>query len=128
MATNPFRGKNKHEAEEPQVEVAAVQYSGTPAAEPVKQQVEVAQPSGDVTVVNTKPGEVGFVDKLKAYYHTIITVIGALLLLINEFTPLTDSLGSDVQKYINIAVVFLTALLNFLKSNEVWVNKPNASG
>lgn len=113
---------SKHE--KPEVVVTAEQYSGTPTSVPVKQQVEVLQPSGDVGVVNIKPGEVSFFDKLKAYYHTAITVLGALLVLLNEITPLTNSLGESAKHIVTVVILVLTAILNALKSNEVWVNKP----
>jgi hypothetical protein len=103
---------------------------GTPAKQKVEMvpaPPEVAKETGksaEVVVTAEKPGEVNFVDKLKGYYHTVITVTGAILLLLNQVTPITDALGGEVQKWISAAIIFVTALLNFLKSNEQWINKP----
>lgn len=100
---------------------------------PVKQKIEIQQ-VGPITaettgvaakavVVDEKPGEVNFFDKLKGYYHTMITVIGAILVLLNEVTPITDSLPQSWQHTITLIIVGTTALLNALKSNEQWVQK-----
>lgn len=118
-----FRQKTK-----PEVVMTAEQYSGTPPSEPEKAKIEVAPVTGDVKVLDVKPGEVGFLDKLKAYYHTVITVLGGIVVFVNEVTPLTDALGPDVQRWVSVVVIFLTALLNMLKSNEVWINKPPSAG
>ena len=113
--------------EEPKVVVTQDQYIGsvdpTVPTEPEKIQVQVAAPSGDVTVVQTKPGAVGVGDKLKAYWHTIITVIGGVLVILNELTPVTNELGGDVQHIVTVVIILLTAVVNASKSNEVWVNK-----
>ena len=61
-------------------------------------------------------------DKAKAYWHTVITVIGAILVLLNQITPITSQFGGNVQMVTNTVIVFLTALVNFLKSNEIWVD------
>ena len=122
-----IRRKPQHEKVE-ETAVTAEQYSGpVQSGEPEKQRVEVAAPSGDVEVLDVKAGSVTFFDKLKSYYHTLITVLAAILVLLNELTPITDSFGPDVKHYVSVVVVFLGALLNMLKSNEVWVNKPNTS-
>lgn len=114
--------------DKPQTAVLADQYTGAvdpgnTAGGPVKERVEVQQVTGDVVVIDAKPGEVKWTDKVKAYWHTVITVIGALLVLLNQVTPITEQFGGNVQKIATTVIIFLTALLNFLKSNEVWVNK-----
>ena len=89
--------------------------------ESVKNRVEVAV-DGTAAVVKSKPGQVNWKDKAKAYWHTIITVIGAILVLLNQITPITSQFGGNVQMVTNTVIVFLTAFVNFLKSNEIWVN------
>jgi hypothetical protein len=80
------------------------------------------RPAAPVKVVEQAAGPVNVLDKLKGYYHTIITVIGAVLVLVNEVTPVTDFLGGNSRHWVSVAVVFLTAVVNFLKSNEHWVD------
>lgn len=114
--------------EQPEVAVTANQYQGAvdpagTAGGPVKERVEVQPVSGDVVVVNAKEGEVNWVDKLKAYWHTIITVIGGLLVILNELTPVTDQLGPNVQHIVTVVIIILTAIVNASKSNETWVQK-----
>ncbi|QNN99696.1 membrane protein [Mycobacterium phage Rope] len=99
--------------------------------EPLPNQVVVQDQTGtetevlpaEVKVLAEKPGAVNWLDKAKAYYHTIITLIGALVVMLNELTPLSNFMDDTTQRIFSIAVVFFTAALNFLKSNEVWVNK-----
>ena len=108
--------------------------SVVPPGEPAKQRVEVvplgpisAQDAGmpvKAVVVKEKPGTVNWFDKAKGYYHTLITVVGTILVFLNEVTPLTDSLGGTTQRWVSVVILASTALLNLLKSNEQWVNKP----
>ena len=122
--TNPYR--DDVEDPKPKKEV--------PPGVPAKQKVEVV-PVGPIraeitgvpvkaVVVEEKPGQVNFWDKTKAYYHTVITVLGGILVFLNEVTPLTDALGGDVQRYVTLAIIGLTAVMNAVTSNEKWVNKP----
>ncbi|QHB37454.1 membrane protein [Mycobacterium phage Leopard] len=101
---------------------------------PIKQRVEVVTaespsgatpvdvPAAEVVVVDQKQGTVTFTDKMKAYYHTIITIIGAILVLLNEVTPITDGLPDSWQRGLSVVIVFLTGVANALKSNEKWIN------
>jgi hypothetical protein len=73
-----------------------------------------------VKVVDSKPGPVSWLDKLKSYYHTAITLLGALLIFVNEVTPALDWLPGNDKQAVTVAIGFLTALANFLKSNEQW--------
>ena len=88
----------------------------------VKARVEVAKDGGTV-VVKEKEGELNWRDKAKNYYKGIIVTIGAILALLAQVTPLANMLGQDTQNLITGIVLFLTALLTFLKSNEQWVQK-----
>lgn len=114
MTENPYRSAEPADTQE---------HVHVPAEVPMKAKVEVKPDTGEVVIDKVKPGSVTAVDKLKGYYHTLILVTGALLVLINETTPLTSGLGETAQSWISGVIVFLTALVNFLKSNETWVNK-----
>ena len=90
----------------------------------VKNRVEVA-PDGAAAVIDSKLGPVTFTDKIKAYYHTLITVVGGILVVLNQVLPATHIIpgyGTQAAGYVSAAIVFLTALVNALKSNETWVN------
>lgn len=135
MTENPYRTSESAPA------IPAAEPAPTvepPAAGPVKQKIEIvpvdpvtAEKTGvaaEAVVVKEKPGEVNIFDKAKGYYHTVVTVVGAILLLLNQLTPVAELVGGDVQKWISGIIIFITALLNFLKSNEQWVNKIPTSG
>jgi hypothetical protein len=81
----------------------------------------LVNPKGDGTLAR-KAGSVTFFDKVKGYYHTLITVVGSILALLNQFTPLTNFLPDNVRGAITAAILFLTAVSNFLVSNQQWVN------
>lgn len=94
-------------------------------AQVVKQQVEVT-PAGTVDVVNAKVGPLNIVDKLKAYYHTLITVLAAIIVILNQVAAVAHWIpgyGTAMGGYISAAIVFVAALVNLLKSNETWVQK-----
>jgi hypothetical protein len=89
----------------------------------VKHRIEVT-PSGTPAVIDSKPGPLTVVDKAKSYYHTIITVLAAVLVLLNELVPavhLIPNYGTQAAGYVSVAIVFVAAAVNFLKSNEHWV-------
>jgi hypothetical protein len=75
-----------------------------------------------VTVVAASTGAVTFLDKAKGYYKALITAVGAILVILNEVTPLTDFLPENQRHYVSVGVVAITTLANFLKSNEHWVD------
>lgn len=111
-----LRRRNKHEAVDPN--------------EPIKQQVEVevvpqtvGPPVAKAVVVNQVNGTLGLADQLKAYYHTAITVLGAVLIALAQLATLANWIPGPVGGYVTVGIAFLTGLLNFLKSNEVWVQK-----
>lgn len=79
-------------------------------------------PTAPVAVVRTAPGPVTWLDRTKAYYKAVITIIGSLLVLINEATPLLNALPDNGKQYVTVGVVFMTSLSVFLKSNEHWVD------
>jgi hypothetical protein len=75
-----------------------------------------------VQVVDERTGAVTFLDKLKGYYKALITVLGAILLGLNELTPLTNFLPATAQHWASVAISVITAILTFLKANEHWVD------
>ena len=93
-------------------------------AELIKDRVEVSKAAnGTPAVIDSKPGPVTKVDKAKEYYHTIIAVVTAILAFLTEVGPIGDALGDPVKTWVTGAIVFIGALLTFLKSNEVWVQR-----
>jgi hypothetical protein len=86
-----------------------------------KARVEV-QPSGQAAIVETAPGPVTFIDKAKGYYHTLITLIGTVLVMVNELTPVTDHFSPTIRHGITVFVLAATVVVNALKSNEQWVD------
>lgn len=94
-------------------------------AQVVKHQVEVTT-DGAPAVVNAKAGPLTIFDKMKAYYHTIFTVLAAILVLLNQLLPVVHMIpgyGEQAAGYVSVAIIAVTAVVNFLKSNEVWVEK-----
>src|SRR6201984_2099430 len=79
-------------------------------------------PTGETTVLKTLPGSVSFLDKLKGYYHTLITLVSALVSLLAVVGGATKFIPGPVAGYVVIASTFLATILNFLKSNEHWVD------
>jgi hypothetical protein len=75
-----------------------------------------------VKVVDERTGAVTFLDKLKGYYKALITVLGAVLLALNELTPATNFLPTTAHHWLSVALSVLTAILTFLKANEHWVD------
>lgn len=78
-----------------------------------------------VAVRKVAAGPVSFMDKLKGYYHTIFTVLAALVVLLNELSSALGWIpdyGPKLAGYISVAVVLLTAVVNGMKSNESWVD------
>lgn len=90
-----------------------------------KHQLEVSA-DGTASVINAKAGPVTLLDKLKAYYHTLITILAAVLVLLNQLAPVVHWIpgyGEQTAGYVSAAIVAVAALVNFLKSNEVWIEK-----
>ena len=72
-------------------------------------------------VVAVKAKELTWVDQLKKYYKQAIAIIGAILVTINELTPITDMFGTETRHVISVVVVVLSALGVVLKENEHWI-------
>jgi hypothetical protein len=75
-----------------------------------------------VVVADTKPGTVGWADKLKGWYKGLIAAVGAILVLLNNIGPFADLLGGDVSQWVTVAISALTAAGVFLRENEHWVD------
>ena len=92
-------------------------------AEVVKDRLEIA-PTGTPAVIDSKVGTVNFGDKLKGYYHTIIIVVTGLVAFLNQVGPLGNLLPEgSIKSAVTGLIVFVGALLTFLKSNEIWVER-----
>ena len=74
-------------------------------------------------VVERKIGTVNILDKAKAYYHTLITFLGAALATANYLLPFTAGLPAMDRGYISGAILFVTGLLNVLVKNETWIDE-----
>lgn len=89
-----------------------------------KARVEILA-NGEPVKVAEKPGPVTFMDKVKKYYHTVITVGAAILVLLNQIVAAVSWIpdyGPKAAGYVSVAIVIVTAIVNALKSNEQWVN------
>lgn len=62
--------------------------------------------------------------KIKAYYKAVAASIGALVVLLNELTPVFDFLPENYRHYFTVVVAVLTALSVFLVKNEPLVEGP----
>lgn len=93
-----------------------------------KKRVEVVAPTAHVAtftgagaaaavkVVDEKPGPLSLLDKLKAYYKFLLAAVGAIVVIVNELTPV---LGH--AHWFTVAASLVTAVSVALKSNEHWV-------
>lgn len=79
-------------------------------------------PGTPVNVVDETSGPVTFLDKLKGYYHTLIVVIGSVLVILNEVTPVLNFLPDNGKQWVTGAIAVLTIAATALKSNEHWVD------
>lgn len=90
-------------------------------AEVVKHRVAVTE-EGTPAVIDSKNGPVTFFDKVKKYYKFLIAAVGALLIVLNEATPLFNTLGGSGEKWFTGIVAVVASIGVLLKSNERWVN------
>lgn len=84
-----------------------------------------SNPASAIVVKSILSGPVTFFDRVKAYYHTLITVVGGVLALLNQVSSAVGWIpdyGPKLAGYVSVGIIFVTALLNFLKSNEVIVD------
>ena len=71
-----------------------------------------------VQVLDTQPGTVSWLDKAKAYYHTVIVLVGSVLALLTQ-----ANLPDGYDEWVPTAILILTTVLTALKSNEVWISQ-----
>ena len=77
---------------------------------------------GVVNVVAEKNGSVNWLDRIKSYYHTLITLVGTAILVLNAATPAFDFIPID-KNYLTVVIATLTTVSVFLKKNETWVDE-----
>lgn len=87
-----------------------------------EQTIGVVGPATPVAEVQVKQGPVTFLDRLKKYYKGLIALIGFVLILLNQLTPLFDFLPAQDRPYVTAVIGALTVLGTFLKGNENWVD------
>jgi hypothetical protein len=106
-------------------QMAKVRVQAMPPADAaaVRTLVDKPVPAVPVDIIDVKPGEVSFLDKLKGYYHTLSFVVGGLIVSADEFTPVFDFLPENWRHGIAVGTAVAVGLFNFLKSNEVWLDK-----
>lgn len=89
----------------------------------VPKNAEVHGPAAPkVQVLKTVSGPLTWLDSLKGYYKGLITLVGGLLVILNELTPVFDFLPGSAKQYFTVAVAALTTLSAFLVSNQHWVD------
>jgi low affinity Fe/Cu permease len=64
---------------------------------------------------------------LRKYYKTLVAVVGAVLVLLTQLTPVFDFLPGQWHNYFTVAVSVLTAVSVFLVKNEALVEGPPAA-
>lgn len=97
--------------------------SGTKKLVTVNTEPRVAAPglvaTPPITVISEKPGQVTALDRMRAYYHTLISAVGTVLIVLNQALPVVP----DSWKSLTAAVIAtVTVVSTALKSNETWIN------
>jgi hypothetical protein len=72
-------------------------------------------------VVKTVEGSVTWRDKLKNYWKFAIASTGAILVALNDLTPVFASLPVS-RGVVTNTIAITTAVLTLLKGNEQWVD------
>lgn len=67
-------------------------------------------------------GSVTFLDKAKGYYKGLIAALTALLVIVNEVTPVLNFLPGQDKQYVTAAIAVVGVALTFLKDNEHFVD------
>lgn len=75
-----------------------------------------------VKVVAEAAGPVTFLDRVKGYYKALIALVGAILVIANELTPVLNFLPGLDKQYVTIAISAVTAFGVFLRDNEHWLD------
>lgn len=91
-------------------------------APPAVSRLAGSPPAANVHVVATKVGAVTVLDKVKAYYKTLIAIVAAVVVFLNQVTPIADFLPVQYRHWFSTAVVVVGAVAVFLKANEHWID------
>lgn len=75
-----------------------------------------------VKVTKETAGDVTWIQKLQGYYKSLVALIAAVLVILNEATPLAGFLPAGAQHWFNVVVVALGAVSTLLVKNQNWVN------
>jgi hypothetical protein len=87
----------------------------------VKNKVVVSD-AGTPAVVKSVPGTVTTFDKIKKYYKFLVAAVGAILIVLNQATPVFHALGGSGDKWFTSVVAVVAAAAVLLKDNEHWVD------
>lgn len=82
----------------------------------------VPTPAVKVKVTKRTDGPVTLLQKLQGYYKAGIAFVAAVLVILNEVTPITDFLPGTVKHYFDVIVAIVTAISTLLVKNQQWVD------
>lgn len=77
---------------------------------------------GYTNVLKEADGNVTVLDKIKGYYKALYALVGTLLMILTNATPIFSFLPID-DKYLTIIIGFLTTLSVLMKRNQTWVDE-----
>lgn len=75
-----------------------------------------------VRVTKQIDGPVTSVQKIQGYYKSLVAFVGALLVLLNQVTPVTSFLPAVAQHWFSVIVAGVTAVSILLIKNQNWVD------
>jgi uncharacterized membrane protein len=75
-----------------------------------------------VKVTKQTDGSVTWLQKLQGYYKGLVVSVAAVLVFLNEITPVASFLPSSVRHWFDVAVVVVGAASAFLVKNQQWVD------
>jgi hypothetical protein len=73
-------------------------------------------------VVKTASGSVTWLDRLQNYWKFAIAAGGAILVALNDLTPVFNFIPAS-QPTVSTVIAVVTAALTWLKANEQWINE-----
>lgn len=82
----------------------------------------VGSRSVPVKVLDSKSGPVTWLDKIKAYYHTLIVMTSIVLAGLTYILTAEGVVPPEWSPYVNLAIIVLTPVFTLLKNNEQWVD------
>jgi hypothetical protein len=72
-----------------------------------------------VQVLETGVGPAMLIDKFKAYYKSAIVLVGAVLAILNQVSPLGAFLPATARGWLTTAIAVLTVVSAFLGERDV---------